>query len=180
MKKACFDKGKRPVVFSFWGVEPLIAHLSLWQSLSERYSRPRPESANISCRGGGDRMSHRGEERRWRDEQRRAECGREEWRWQGERRDPSTWSVENRVQLHQWQLWLSLERGADGQQHLLSESQRKLCCDAMQDTQVTISEFQRSIAAALAAVRHGFEEEDLELRTGYSLDLALPSSRIAV
>ncbi len=95
-------------------------------------------------------------------------------------RDPSIWSEEARRQLHQWQLWLSLERGADGQQHLLSESQRKLCCDAMQDAQVTISEFQRSVAAALAAVQHGFEEEYLEPRTGYSLDLALPSSRVAV
>ncbi|EOD32571.1 hypothetical protein EMIHUDRAFT_456051 [Emiliania huxleyi CCMP1516] len=95
-------------------------------------------------------------------------------------RDPSRWGVVDRSQLHQWQLWLSLERGADGQQHLLSESQRKLCCDAMQNTQVTISEFQRSIAAALAAVQHGFEEEHLEPSTGYSLDLALPSSRVAV
>ena len=34
--------------------------------------------------------------------------------------------------------------------------------------------------AALAAVQHGFEEEHLEPRTGYSLDLALPSSRVAV
>ncbi|EOD10433.1 hypothetical protein EMIHUDRAFT_215635 [Emiliania huxleyi CCMP1516] len=65
-------------------------------------------------------------------------------------RDPSRWSEEGRVQLHQWQLWLSLER------------------------------LQRSVAAALAAVRHGFEEEHLEPRTGYSLDLALPSSRIAI
>merc|ERR1712216_908690 len=65
----------------------------------------------------------------------------------------SRWSKENRSQLHQWQLWLSLERGADGQQHLLSESQRKLCCDAKQDTQVTISEFQRSVAAALVTRR---------------------------
>ena len=95
-------------------------------------------------------------------------------------RNPSRWSEKDRSKLHQWQLWLSLERGADGQQHLLSESQRKLCCDAMQDTQVTISEFQRSVAAALAAVQHGFEEEHLEPRTGYSLDLALPSSRIAI
>ena len=30
------------------------------------------------------------------------------------------------------------------------------------------------------AVQHGFEEEHLEPRTGYSLDLALPSSRVAV
>ena len=45
---------------------------------------------------------------------------------------------------------------------------------------MTISEFQRSVAAALAAVQHGFEEEHLEPRTGYSLDLALPSSRVAV
>ncbi|EOD20046.1 hypothetical protein EMIHUDRAFT_208844 [Emiliania huxleyi CCMP1516] len=95
-------------------------------------------------------------------------------------RDPSRWSEPGRRQLHQWQLWLSLERGEDGQQHLLPASERKLCCDAMQDTQVTISEFQRSVAAALAAVRSGFEEEHLELRTGYSLDLALPSSRAAV
>ena len=94
-------------------------------------------------------------------------------------RDPSRWS-EGRRQLHQWQLWLSLERGADGQQHLLSECQRKLCCDAMQGTEVTISRLQRSVAAALAAVQHGFEEEHLEPRTGYSLDLALPSSRVAV
>ena len=42
-----------------------------------------------------------------------------------------------RSQLHQWQLWLFLERGTDacGQQHLLSDSlsdsQRQLCCDAM-------------------------------------------------
>ena len=95
-------------------------------------------------------------------------------------RDPSRWGVGDRSQLHQWQLWLSLERGADGQQHLLSESQRKLCCDAMQGTEVTISRLQRSVAAALAAVQHGFEEEHLEPRTGYSLDLALPSSRVAV
>ena len=39
---------------------------------------------------------------------------------------------------------------------------------------------QRSVAAALAAVQHGLEEEHLEPRTGYSLDLALPSSRVGV
>ena len=38
----------------------------------------------------------------------------------------------------------------------------------------------RSVAAALAAVQHGFEEEHLEPRTGYSLDLALPSTRVGV
>ena len=32
----------------------------------------------------------------------------------------------------------------------------------------------------LAAVQHGFEEEHLDPRTGYSLDLAMPSSRIAI
>ncbi|EOD07755.1 hypothetical protein EMIHUDRAFT_218318 [Emiliania huxleyi CCMP1516] len=94
--------------------------------------------------------------------------------------DTSRWSTQDRVQLHQWQLWLSLERGADGQQHLLSESQRQLCRDAMQHTQVTISRLQRSVAAALAAVHSGFEEEYLEPRTGYSLDLALPSTRISI
>ncbi|EOD17655.1 hypothetical protein EMIHUDRAFT_255878 [Emiliania huxleyi CCMP1516] len=50
----------------------------------------------------------------------------------------------------------------------------------MQGTEVTISRLQRSVAIALAAVQHGFEEEHLEPRTGYSLDLALPSSRLAV
>ena len=80
----------------------------------------------------------------------------------------------------EWQLWLFLEHAADAQQHLLSESERRLCCDAMQGTEVTISRLQRSVAAALAAVQHGVEEEHLEPRTGYSLDLALPSSRVAV
>ncbi|EOD20757.1 hypothetical protein EMIHUDRAFT_255423, partial [Emiliania huxleyi CCMP1516] len=42
------------------------------------------------------------------------------------------------------------------------------------------SGLQRSVATALAAIRPGFEEEHLEPRTGYSLDLALPSSRIAI
>ncbi|EOD30243.1 hypothetical protein EMIHUDRAFT_351578 [Emiliania huxleyi CCMP1516] len=50
----------------------------------------------------------------------------------------------------------------------------------MHDTQVRVSALQRSVAAALAAVRFGFEEEYVEPRTGYSLDLALPSSRIAI
>ena len=88
----------------------------------------------------------------------------------------------HRAQLHQWQLKLFLERGAEAQQYLLSNSQRHLCCDAMQaqGTQVTISRLQRSVAAALASIQPGLEEEYLEPRTGYSLDLALPSSRIAI
>mmetsp|Transcript_46900 Transcript_46900/g.150909 ORF Transcript_46900/g.150909 Transcript_46900/m.150909 type:complete len:185 (+) Transcript_46900:237-791(+) len=49
-----------------------------------------------------------------------------------------------------------------------------------QGTQVTISRLQRSVADSLATVRYGFKEEYLEPRTGYSLDLALPSSRVAV
>ena len=95
-------------------------------------------------------------------------------------RDPSRWGVVHRSQLHQWQLWLSLERGADAQQHLLSEPQRQLCCDAMQDLPVTISRLQRSVADSLATVKPRFAEEYLEPRTGYSLDLALPSSRVAI
>jgi len=35
-------------------------------------------------------------------------------------------------------------------------------------------------STSIAAVRFGFEEEYIEPRTGYSLDLALPSSRIAI
>ena len=94
-------------------------------------------------------------------------------------RDPSRWSIKSRHQLHQWQLWLFLEHAADAQQHLLSESERRLC-DAMHDTRVRVSALQRSVSAALAAIRFGFEEEYVEPRTGYSLDLALPSSRVAV
>ena len=69
--------------------------------------------------------------------------------------DPARWGVEARAQLHQWQLKLFLERGAEAQQYLLSNSQRQLCCDAMQaqGTQVTISRLQRSVADSLATVR---------------------------
>ena len=50
----------------------------------------------------------------------------------------------------------------------------------MQDLPVTISHLQRSVADSLATVKPRFEEEYLEPRTGYSLDLALPSSRVAI
>ena len=50
----------------------------------------------------------------------------------------------------------------------------------MMATVAQLSGLQRSIAAALATLQLGFEEEYLEPRTGYSLDLALPSSRVAV
>ncbi|EOD04367.1 hypothetical protein EMIHUDRAFT_221151 [Emiliania huxleyi CCMP1516] len=95
-------------------------------------------------------------------------------------RNPSRWSIEARSQLHQWQLWLFLERGAEEQQHLLSDSQRLLFREAMQMTVARPSGLQRSVSDALSAVRSGFEEEYLEPRTGYSLDLALPSSHIAI
>jgi len=44
----------------------------------------------------------------------------------------------------------------------------------------TESRLQRSVAAVLATVSPGFEEEVLEETTGYSLDLALRSSRVAI
>ena len=50
----------------------------------------------------------------------------------------------------------------------------------MMATVAQLSGLQRSIAAALATLQLGFEEEYLEPRTGYSLDLALPSSRVGV
>jgi len=50
----------------------------------------------------------------------------------------------------------------------------------MHDTRVRVSALQRSVSAALAAIRFGFEEEYVKPRTGHSLDLALPSSRIAI
>ena len=95
-------------------------------------------------------------------------------------RNPSRWSEKDRSQLQQWQLWLFLERSAKEQHHLLSDSQRLLFREAMQMTVARPSSLQRSVSDAISAVRSGFEEEYLEPRTGYSLDLALPSSRIAI
>ena len=93
--------------------------------------------------------------------------------------DPSGWSIGDRSQLHQWQLWLSLEHGADAQQYLLSASQRQLCCAALREP-TTTSKLQRSVWAAILGVRSGSTMEYVEPLTGYSLDLALPSSRIAI
>ena len=50
----------------------------------------------------------------------------------------------------------------------------------MQSSQVHSSQLQRSVAIALAELHDGFEEELLDEQTGYSLDLALRSSLIAV
>ncbi len=48
--------------------------------------------------------------------------------------------------------------------------------------QTRTSELQRRVGRALAAVYPdvAFDEEHIEPRTGYSIDLALPSSRLAV
>ena len=42
------------------------------------------------------------------------------------------------------------------------------------------SGLQAAVGSVLAAIRPGFEEEYVEPETGYSLDLALPSSRLAI
>ena len=95
--------------------------------------------------------------------------------------DPGSWGPEALIQLHQWQLWLTLERcEASDPQALLSESQRQFCRNAMQAAEAHPSRLQRAVAGALAQVCPGFEEEVIEQQTAYSLDLALRSSQLAI
>ena len=96
-------------------------------------------------------------------------------------RDPSRWSIKSRHQLHQWQLWLSLKQGADGQ-HLLPDSQRQLCCDAMHDTQVTISGLQIAALGCSCSRRHQARLRERVSRAAHRLlaRLGVPSSRIAI
>ena len=54
------------------------------------------------------------------------------------------------------------------------------CRDAMLACCTRPSRLQQSVGTTLAELYPGFEEEALEPSTGYSLDLALPSRRVAV
>ena len=92
---------------------------------------------------------------------------------------PLCWGADRLSQLHLWQLQLTFQsQGSDSQ--LLSREVRQRCHDAMQSFDVHASQLQHSVAFALAKLHAGFEEEVIDERTGYSLDLALSSSLVAV
>ena len=85
------------------------------------------------------------------------------------------------TQLHLWQLCLTLTGGsAPTRAASLSPELRERCRDAMRAAETHPSQLQRSVAAAVSAVRAGFEQEAIEEQTGYSLDLALCASCIAI
>ena len=91
------------------------------------------------------------------------------------------WSPSNLSQLHQWQLWLTLEQLEPiGSHALLPMPQRQLCHHAMVQHAVRPSRLQRAVGLVLASILSGLEEEVVDEQTGYSLDLALRASRVAV
>ena len=92
---------------------------------------------------------------------------------------PSCWSADALRALHLWQLQLSLQ-GDVSESQLLSSDLRQRCRDAMRFADVHPSKLQRSVAVALAELHPGFEEEVVDEQTGYTLDLALRSSLLAV
>ena len=63
---------------------------------------------------------------------------------------------------------------------LLPPAVRQRCRDAMEEDGTHSSRLQRSVASVLDAVHPGFEEELVEPQTGYSIDIALRSSCIAI
>ena len=79
--------------------------------------------------------------------------------------------------LHQWQVWAAL-CGADEQ--LLEPLFRQRCFDVMAAAQTRCSGFQHEVGSELAKLLSGMEEEFVDEATGYSLDFALPASRLAV
>ena len=83
--------------------------------------------------------------------------------------------------MHQFQLWLTFERHEQNDSGaMLPAPQRQLCRDAMAAATPQPSLLQADVGGVLAGIRPGFEEEYVEPQTGYSLDLALPSSRLAI
>jgi len=96
-------------------------------------------------------------------------------------RAPESWDVAKLSQVHQWQLCLMLDAGTGSSHaHLLGDELRRRCCDAMQDAATHPSQLQRSVGAVVDEIHPGFEQETIEQQTGYSLDLALRSSRVAI
>ena len=92
----------------------------------------------------------------------------------------TAWDAGGLTQLHQWQLWVELEGAPPDARQRLPGPLRLRCREAMQGAPVHPSGLQRAVGRALDAVRPGFAEEVVDERTGYSLDLALVSERVAV
>ena len=90
-------------------------------------------------------------------------------------------NAQGLTNIHQWQLCMMLETGTvRPQPHLLRHELRQQCRSAMQGAEVHPSLLQRSVAAVAGKLLSGFEEEVVEPLTGYSLDVALRSSRVAI
>ena len=86
-------------------------------------------------------------------------------------------SHEGLTQVHLWQTWASL-LGADEQR--LGATLRSRCRDAMLSLNPTTSRLQKEVGFELSQLHDGVEHEIIEEATGYSLDLSLPSQRVAV
>jgi len=88
------------------------------------------------------------------------------------------------AQLHQVHLWLSLERpGGPSTLTFLPDSALRARCQAAMKQMATharVSSLQSSVSAQLARLRSGSKEEWLEPHSGYSIDIALPASRVAI
>ena len=83
--------------------------------------------------------------------------------------------------LHQCQVWLKHElKTTEHHDALLPAPLSQRCRDAMLACRTRPSRLQQSVGTTLAELCPGFEEEALEPSTGYSLDLALHSKRVAV
>jgi len=86
----------------------------------------------------------------------------------------------NLIQLHQWQTWLDLSNQRCGT-NVLSAELLQLCRRALQSTESHASRLQRDVGAMLGdAFPSAIAAEHIEERTGYSIDLALPSVRLGV
>jgi hypothetical protein len=87
----------------------------------------------------------------------------------------------NLIQLHQWQTWLDLSNQRCGT-NVLSAELLQLCRRALQSTETHASRLQLDVGAMLgdAFPWAAIAAEHIEERTGYSIDLALPSVRLGV
>jgi hypothetical protein len=92
-------------------------------------------------------------------------------------------TTENLCQLHQWQLWLDLSNQRCGT-NVLSAEMLQRCREAMQRAETHASQLLLNVGAMLAhafpSPEAAFADEHIEERTGYSIDLALPSVRLGI
>ena len=78
-------------------------------------------------------------------------------------------------QLHQWQLWLELERAGDSWPGLRADM-RERCRQAFSSEDVSPSQFQRKVAVALQDLDLGVSEE-VRTSAGYSIDVVVTMAK---